>query len=77
MIQLVDDRSSETLLPLIAEWCLPGTIIVSDGWPAYSGIEEVLGFKHEVVVHENYFVDPETGIHTNNVECFGSGANVS
>jgi hypothetical protein len=66
-IQLVPDRSAETLLPIIQGWCLPGTVIVSDGWRAYSGLRE-LGFCHEVVVHEHFFVDPITGVHTNNVE---------
>jgi hypothetical protein len=65
----VQDRSARTLVGLIGEWCLPGTIIVSDGWAGYSGLEEA-GFQHEVVVHEQHFVDPETGIHTNNVENF-------
>ena len=68
-IQLVENRSSETLLPIIQSWCLPGTIIVSDGWAAYRNFT-TLGFRHEVVIHENYFVDPLTGVHTNNVESY-------
>lgn len=68
-IQLVDRRDADTLLPLIQSWCLPGTRILSDGWGAYGGLTQ-LGFEHHVVVHENHFVDPETGIHTNNVEAF-------
>jgi transposase-like protein len=66
-IQFVENRSSESLIPIIQSWCLPGTIIVTDGWSAYSTIEEY-GFTHEVVIHERYFVDPLTGVHTNNVE---------
>lgn len=68
-IELVENRSAETLIPLIQSWCLPGTIIQSDGWAAYNGIEEA-GFAHEIVVHENHFVDPITGVHTNNVEAY-------
>ena len=67
MLALVDDRSAETLLPIISSWCLEGTTIHSDGWPAYSRLGE-MGFDHRVVVHEQYYVDPETGVHTNNVE---------
>jgi hypothetical protein len=63
----VADRSANTLLPIIVEWCRPGTIIVSDGWAAYNGVAGNV-YEHEVVVHENFFVDPDTGIHTNNVE---------
>ena len=66
-IELVPDRSSQTLHPIIQEWCLPGTIIASDGWAAYHGIQQ-LGFEHRVVIHENHFVDPATGAHTNSVE---------
>jgi hypothetical protein len=66
-IQLVPDRTADTLLPLIRDWCREGTIIVSDGWAAYNQVERI-GFEHRVVVHERHFVDPETGVHTNGVE---------
>lgn len=68
-IQLVDNRDANTLLPIISSWCLPGSIVVSDGWAAYNRISE-LGFEHRVVIHENNFVDPITGVHTNNVEAY-------
>jgi transposase-like protein len=66
-IELVSDRSAETLLPIIKRICLPGTIIASDRWAAYKGLTEI-GFVHRIVVHEQHFVDPYTGVHTNNVE---------
>ena len=34
----VPDRSAPTLLALINEWILPGTIICSDCWVAYNNI---------------------------------------
>ena len=40
-----------------------------DGWAAYLGLT-ALGFQHEIVVHENHFVDPETLVHTNAVEAY-------
>ena len=69
-IELVENREADTLLPLIQEWCLPGTVIVSDGWAAYNNIQNRLGFEHHVVIHEHNFVDPVTGVHTNNVEAY-------
>lgn len=68
-VEMVPDRSSATLIPLIKKWVLPGTIIQSDGWSAYGGISNH-GFQHEVVIHENNFVDPITGVHTNAVEAY-------
>ena len=61
------DRTRETLLPLIESWCRCGSVIASDGWRAYQGLDQ-LGFEHRVVVHENGFVDPITGVHTNCIE---------
>jgi transposase-like protein len=66
-MQLVEDRSAHTLIPLIQEWCIPGTTIHSDGWAAYDSLSE-FDFKHEVVIHEKHFKDPVTGVHTNAVE---------
>ena len=68
-IRRVPDRSASTLLPIIVEWCLPGTIIVSDGWAPYNGIAGNV-FEHEVVIHEHHFVDPVTHVHTNAVESY-------
>ena len=68
-IELVDRRDEVTLIPLIREWCRPGTIVVSDGWAAYRSLN-MHEFQHEVVVHQNHFVDPETGVPTNNFEAF-------
>ena len=31
MLQVVPDRTAQTLLPIIQQWCLPGTNIISDG----------------------------------------------
>ncbi|KAF2886845.1 hypothetical protein ILUMI_19328, partial [Ignelater luminosus] len=35
--EFVEDRSRETLLPLIEKYVIPGSIIYSDCWPAYGG----------------------------------------
>ena len=65
----VPDRSAGTLLCILSEKVLPGTIIMSDCWKAYAGVQE-LGMTHLTVNHSRCFVDPHTGAHTNTVERF-------
>ncbi|CEF67761.1 Transposase, ISXO2-like domain-containing protein [Strongyloides ratti] len=64
----VEKRDSETLLDVIKKHVKPGSIIHTDLWRGYEGIEEKLGFKHCTVNHSVSFKDPETGIHTNTIE---------
>jgi transposase-like protein len=68
-VQLIEGRSEDDLLPIIQSVCVPGSTIYTDGWSGYNGLSN-LGFIHGVVVHERHFVDPETGVHTNNVESY-------
>ena len=63
----VPDRSQDTLLPIIKEWILPGTTIISDYWRSYCCLERE-GYKHLRVNHSLNFKDPETGAHSNNIE---------
>jgi hypothetical protein len=66
-IEIVPDRSEETLIPIVERWVLPGTTIRSDGWGAYASLG-ARGYVHEVVIHEHFFVDPVTGVDSNSVE---------
>ena len=63
----VEDRSADTLIPIIKKHVLPGTIIISDCWKAYSKLEEE-GFQHQTVNHSKEFINKETGAHTNTIE---------
>jgi len=67
----VGDRTAATLSTKIREHILPGTHIISDSWAAYAQIDQTANgiFTHEVVVHQNYFLDPnDADVHTQNVE---------
>ena len=71
-LEVVEDRSAETLLPIIQAVCLPGTIIYSDCWAAYKRIQERLGFEHRCVNHSDRrhrFVSAD-GIHTQRIESY-------
>lgn len=54
----VPDRSQDTLINVIKEWILPGTIIMSDCWKAYKGLKNE-NFQHYTVNHSLNFVDPQ------------------
>ena len=34
----IEDASSESLLPFVEECIEPGSVVHTDGWPAYSGL---------------------------------------
>lgn len=66
-LQVVEDRSAETLVPLIERFIAPGSTIISDCWRAYERLGE-RGYNHLTVNHSVTFKDPETGAHTNTIE---------
>ncbi|KII60754.1 hypothetical protein RF11_03990 [Thelohanellus kitauei] len=67
-VELVDDRTESTLLEIIQRRIRPHIMIISDGWKAYTSLEEY-GYIHEVVIHDDNFVDPVVPyIHTQNTE---------
>ena len=66
----VPDRTRDTLWPIIQRHIRPGSIIHSDCWKPYDGLENLLGqeYQHGTVNHSEDFVDPSTGVHTNGIE---------
>ncbi|PFX23481.1 hypothetical protein AWC38_SpisGene11974 [Stylophora pistillata] len=46
----------------------PGSIVYSDQWAAYRQLQRRLGLQHGAVNHSLHFVDPVTGVHTQNAE---------
>lgn len=67
-LEIVPDRSAATLLAIIRKYVRSGSIIYSDMWKAYDGIERALGLQHYTVNHKRHFKDPRTGVHTNAIE---------
>ena len=63
----VEKRDAPTLLSIISQHVLEGTIIYTDMWASYRDLE-ALGFRHSTVNHSLYFRHPETGVHTNTIE---------
>ena len=67
--EAVERRDAATLLPIIQKCLHPGTEVHTDDWPAYRriiGLPNVAA--HRVVVHAHNFVNPRTGVHTQEVE---------
>ncbi|KAG5669543.1 hypothetical protein PVAND_017430 [Polypedilum vanderplanki] len=63
----VDNRDHDTLFPIIQDYILPGTTIISDYWKSYDCLnsEEYTYLK---VNHNVQFKDPVKGANTNKIE---------
>ena len=68
MAEHVETRDADTLLPIIASVVREGSEIWSDCWKAYGQLPD-LGFQHATVNHSENFVDPETQVNTQLIEC--------
>ena len=69
----VQDRSAQTLLPIMQQHLRPGTIVHSDSWAAYRNVQQLPPVvQHGIVNYTLNFVDPVTGVHTQNVSPTGT-----
>ena len=68
--EVVDSRDRATLMPILQRILLPGTEVHSDDWGAYFNMPANAPNvqTHRVVVHAANFMDPVTGVHTQEVE---------
>ena len=67
ILKIVRHRSAGHLMPLIKKHVRRGSSIISDGWRSYHHLQNE-GYNHLTVNHQEYFVDPITGAHTQNLE---------
>ncbi len=68
VLRLVPNIKTETLVPIIKEYCVQNAEIHSDEAAMYRNLTSD-GFIHKTVCHEDNFVAPN-GIHTNNIESY-------
>ena len=70
-MEIVQQRNAATLLPIIQAHTLPGTVVHSDQWSAYSQVASLQNVaSHSTVNHSVEFVNPTTGVHTQHVESY-------
>ena len=69
-LRVVDDRTRNTLLPIIQENIELGTMIYSDTWAPYFTLNQN-GYNHAMVNHSVEFVSDE-GVCTNTIESLWS-----
>ena len=63
-------RDRATLTQILSRVLLPGSEVHTDDWAAYRNLPAHVPnvSVHRSVVHKDHFVDPRTGIHTQEVE---------
>ena len=68
------NHNAETLLPLIEEYVLQGTRIISDGWRAYDEITQLpqgVYMQLRMIIYAENFVNPvNPEVNTQNIENF-------
>lgn len=64
-MEITNRRTKSILRDIISRNVVPGSIVVTDGWKGYNGIED--DYLRQIVVHDNSFVNAE-GYHTNRIE---------
>lgn len=69
---VVNDRSADSLLSIISEIVIAGSIIYTDEWRAYSSLNQTGVYNQQTICHKYNFVDPNTGVQTQNVESYNN-----
>ena len=67
--EFIQDKSHQSIIPLITRHVEHGATIPSDGANVYKCLRN-MNYTYDFVVHEREFVNPNTGTHTNYIENF-------
>lgn len=68
ILKLVKNRSSRTLIHHIRKHVRPSAAILTDEWRAYKDKLSRYGYRQFTVCHQQNFINPHTGAHTQHVE---------
>lgn len=72
LIKCVERRTRDGIQTAFQDFVNEDTILHTDGWKAYIKIFENKNITHKVVNHNVNFVDPNTGVNTQRIECLWS-----
>ena len=67
MLEFVERINFLHVIPLITRHVSPGCTINTDGAKVYKQLDR-MNYIHNVVIHKEHFVDPNTGHHSNWIE---------
>ena len=70
-MQFVPKKDHRNIIPIIQRHVSAGCTINSDGANVYKILSR-LNYQHFTVIHDQFYVDPITGTHTNWIENFWS-----
>ncbi|KAG0440092.1 hypothetical protein DMUE_1990 [Dictyocoela muelleri] len=70
--RVVENLSSNELIPIISSVVRTGLIIRTDEWASYTSLGELNGYVHQTLINKYNFVDPINGVHTQHVESFNN-----
>ena len=68
-MDIIEERDAATLLPKIERIVRKRSMVHSNKWKAYSQMQGH-GYKHRTVNHSLSFINPETGVNTQNIESY-------
>ena len=70
-MEVVPTRDAATLLPIMWQHVADGSIVWSDMWTTYNGIQLLpIVSNHDTVNHSVEFINRATGVHTQHIDSY-------